>query len=73
MKENTHPKNATGLRIVGHHTIEDAVDAVDLNNSTFNSTIDEHQCGKTCYASIYLLCLICLVGFIPVSYIFSTI
>lgn len=60
--------NATGLRIVGHHTIEDAVDAVDLNNSTFNSTI-----GKTCYASIYLLCLICLVGFIPVSYIFSTI
>lgn len=54
-------------------SIEDAVDAVDLNNSTFNSTIDEHQCGKTCYASIYLLCLICLVGFIPVSYIFSTI
>lgn len=34
-KKNTHPKNATGLRVVGHHTINDAV---DQNNSTFNST-----------------------------------
>lgn len=46
-KKNTHPKNATGLIIVGHHTIKDAVDAVDQNNSTFNSTTCEHQFGKT--------------------------
>lgn len=72
-KKNTHPKNATGLIIVGHHTIKDAVDAVNQNNSTFNSTTCEHQFGKTCYDSIYFLCLICLVCFIHVSYIFSTI
>lgn len=54
-------------------SIEDAVDAVDLSNSTFNSTTYEHQFDKTCYDSIYFLCLICLVCFIPVSYIFSII
>lgn len=69
-KKNTHPKNATGLRIVRHHTIKDAVDAVDQNNSTFNSTTCEHQFDKTCYNSIYFLCLICLVGLIPVYYKF---
>lgn len=52
-----NPKNATGLKIVGHHTIEYSVDAVDQYNSTFNTTY-EHQFGKTCYDSIYFMCLI---------------
>lgn len=55
-KKNINPKIA-GLKIVGHHTIKDAVDAVDQNNSTFNTTY-EHQLGKTCYDSIYFMCLI---------------
>lgn len=67
-----NPKNATGLKIVGHHTIKASVDAVDQNNSTVNTTY-EHQFGKTCYDSIYFMCLILFVCFIPVSYIFSTI
>lgn len=52
-----NPKNATGLKIVGHHTIKDSVDAVDQNNSTFNTTYED-QLGKTCYDSIYFMCLI---------------
>lgn len=56
-KKNTHPKNATGLRIVRHHTIKDVIDAVDQNNRTFNSTTYEHQIGKHVILILFVLCV----------------
>lgn len=58
-KKNFNLKNATRLRIVGHHTIKDVIDAVDQNNRIFNSTTFEHQIGKTCSIDfIYFMCLV---------------
>lgn len=39
------------LYIIGHGnaTLNNTIDAVDQNNSTYNSKTYGHQFGKTCY------------------------
>lgn len=43
----------------GNATLNDAVNAVDENNSTFNFPTSGHQFGKACYNDlIYFMCYI---------------